>query len=309
VNAQSDLVYLLTDYDDISREDFPIIVDDLDLLTNNYFTIGFTYSRRINQNFTVGISPRINSNLIGIKTTQISYRIDYNDPNNGNSDTYDATFNGEAVIGLPVEINENAINGDELDLDQDLFPENWENDIKFSDLFKNIRLGFDLGATYTYNKWFFSASLLNIGASGWNTNGYKLRGNDESVKIEEGEKIKVGIPAKFYLGAKRQFSPNWNYGIILNNTFYNTGLNSSATISLNGLIGKALSTSVSYTAGYKYDNLGAGIRLRFFPGTDLFVATDNIIQLLNYRNAYCFSAAVGLNISVGMHGKRPLQEL
>jgi hypothetical protein len=303
VKAESDLVYLLSNYDDLPAENFPIIVDDLNLTTNNYFTIGFSYSRKINQNLTLGISPRINSNIVGIKTNQISYRVDRNDPNNTETDLYDESFTGEALIGLPVEINENAISGDELDLNEGIFPENWENNLKPSNLFNNIRLGLDLGATYSLNDWFFSASILNIGASGWKTNGYLLRGNDESIKIKENEKIKIGIPVKMYLGAKRQFSQNWNYGVILNNTFYNTGLNSSATISLNGYISKMLSTSISYTAGYKFDNLGAALRLRFLPGTDLFVATDNLIQLMNYRNAYCFSAALGLNIAVGKPDK------
>lgn len=61
-----------------------------------------------------------------------------------------------------------------------------------------------------------------------------------------------------------------------------------------------LSTSFSYTAGYKFDNIGLGFRLRFFPGMDLFFVTDNVIQVLSYKKAYRMSGAVGINFAVGI---------
>ena len=101
----------------------------------------------------------------------------------------------------------------------------------------------------------------------------------------------------------RQFSPKWNYALLFNNNFYNSGSVATATASLNGYIGSALSTSISYTAGYKYDNLGIGLRFRFLPGTDLYFVTDNIIQAFNYKNAYRLTAAAGINIAIGVKEK------
>lgn len=112
--------------------------------------------------------------------------------------------------------------------------------------------------------------------------------------------ISIDIPAKIYLGAMRQFSQKWNYGLVLNNNFYSTGPFSTATVSLNGHVGRMLSTSFSYTTGYKFDNLGIGLRLRFFPGMDLYVVTDNVIQAIDFKNAYRLSAAFGINISFGV---------
>jgi hypothetical protein len=102
----------------------------------------------------------------------------------------------------------------------------------------------------------------------------------------------------------RQFTPKWNYALLFNNNFFNTGSVATATASLNGYIGGALSASISYTAGYKYDNLGIGFRLRFLPGTDLYFVTDNIIQAFNYKNAYRLTAAAGINISIGVKEKQ-----
>jgi hypothetical protein len=158
----------------------------------------------------------------------------------------------------------------------------------------------DLGAVYQLDKWTFSASLLNLGSSSFQNNAYTLTGNNDKVLVTEENKIKIGIPVKFYAGVMRQFSPKWNYALLFNNNFYSTGSVASATASLNGYIGSALSASVSYTAGYKYDNLGLGLRFRFLPGTDLFFVTDNILQAFNYKNAYRLTAAAGINIAIGI---------
>ena len=301
--AESEIIYLLTDYDDIPVEKFPIQIDEMDLLVNSSINMGATYSRVINENLTVGICPTLNLNNIGLATSDFSYIINRIESENEYTEytyaEYDVTFTGKAVLGMPVEINPDAIDNGELDLNEDLFPEGWEDDVTVGNLLKNSTFSLDLGATYKLNKWMFSASLLNLGTSKWRNNAYELDGNEEALYVTEKSKVKIGLPTKIYLGAVRQFSPKWNYGFVFNNTFYSTGSNATATISLNGHLGSMLSTSISYTAGYKYDNLGLGLRLRFLPGTDLYFVTDNIIQLFNYENAYRVTAAFGINISIG----------
>lgn len=299
VKAASDVAYLLADYDHLSLFDFPLRVNDVSVLSNSYVSIGFTYSRRIDEHLTLGISPHLNLNLLGVRTTAMSYIVDL-DASAYPSREYDQTFQGEALIGLPTEINPDAIDGNELDLDEGVLPDGWADNLGGSDLFKNKSLSIDLGATYDLDKWTLSASILNLGASSWKTNAYLLRGEDETVYVEEKNKVSIGIPAKIYLGAKRQFAPKWNYGFVLNNSFYKEGANASATLSLNGAVGRMLSTSVSYTAGYLFDNFGLGMRLRFFPGMDVYVVTDNIVQAFNYKKSQRVSAAFGINYSFGV---------
>lgn len=311
--AQPEVVYLLPDNEDIPKENFPVVINDLQMTESNFISMGFSYSRVINERLTLGIRPVVNFNTFGLKTSGINYKItrdevfyneEFGDETYQYSEVdYSKSFAGNVTLGMPVPINPDAISGNELDLDEDLFPENWEKEVGFSDLLKNSSLTFDLGATYQLRDWTFSASLLNIGTSKWRSNAYQLEGinnDDEEVTyIEEKDKIKVGIPAKLYLGAKQQFSPKWNYALLLSNTFYSTGSNASATLSLNGHVGSMLSTSISYTAGYKFNNVGLGLRLRFFPGTDLYFVTDNLLQLFNYENTYRATASFGINISIG----------
>jgi len=299
--ASSDIAYIMADLDNLYPEDFPIVVDDISLDANAYLNFGVTYSRIINEHLTLGITPRINFNQAGLKTANLSYKVDYNEQDiNSNEDEYEQTFSGEVFVGLPAEINPEAVDNGELVLDEGLLAENWQDEISFGSVLQNKSFMIDVGATYEIEKWTFSASFLNIGASSFKINGYELNGNNDKILVNEVEKVKIGIPAKLYVGAMRQFSPKWNYALLFNNNFYSTGSVATTTASLNGYVGSALSTSISYTAGYKYDNLGVGLRFRFLPGTDLYLVTDNIIQAFNYKNAYRLTAAAGINISIGV---------
>jgi len=302
--ASSDIAYILADLDNLYDEDFPIVVDDISMDANAYLNFGVTYSRIINEHLTLGITPRINFNQAGIKTSNLYYKVHIDDSGmNADDIEYVETYSGEVFVGLPTEINPNAVENGELVLDEGLLEENWQDDISFGSVLQNKSMMVDIGAIYEVDKWTFSASFLNLGASVFQSNGYQLSGNGDKVLVTDADKVKIGIPAKFYLGAMRQFSPKWNYALLFNNNFYSSGSVATATASLNGYIGNALSTSISYTAGYKYDNLGIGLRFRFLPGTDLYFVTDNIIQAFNYKNAYRLTAAAGINISIGIKDK------
>ncbi len=297
--AASDIAYIVADLDNLYPEDFPIIVDDIYLKGNAYMNFGVTYSRIINEHLTLGITPRISFNQAGLNTSGLYYKVDYTEPEPGVTE-YKQTFVGEMQVGLPTPINPDAVDNGEFVPDAGLLPENWQEDITLNRILKDKSMMVDIGATYQLDKWNFSASLLNLGSTVFSTDAYLLNGDNEKVLVKSTDKIKIGIPVKLYVGAMRQFSPKWNYALLFNNNFYNTGSVASATASLNGYIGNLLSASVSYTAGYKYDNLGIGLRLRFLPETDLYFVTDNIIQAFNYKNAYRLTAAVGINIAIGV---------
>ncbi|GEM_PF-1482541 len=299
--ASSEIAYILADLDHLSPEDFPIVVDDFSADGIGYFNFGVTYSRKINEQLTLGITPRINFNLAGLDTKNLYFRVDYNDPEiDPNRDEYEETYSGKVYLGLPTEINPDAVEDGELVGDENILPENWEEEITLKRILKDKSFMVDLGATYQHDKWTFSASLLNMGTSVFKTNPYLLDGDEDKVLVKNENKIKIGIPVKLLIGAKRQFNRDWNYAILMRNDFYSMGSIPSATFSLNGYVGSALSTSVSYTAGYKFTNLGVGLRLRFLPGTDLFFVTDNIIQAFSYRNAHRITASAGINISIGI---------
>lgn len=298
LKASSGVVYL-ADLDALATDAFPVSVDHLNFTFNSYISLGFTYSRVINEHLTLGISPRLNLNQMGIKSDKLNYVVSRQGVEYGQSE-YEYIYDGELFLGLPTHINPYAVNGDEFNTSEGLLPESWSSDLSVSNLFQNKSLSVDIGAVYSFREFAFSASILNIGASTWKTNGYHLNGNNESLLTINPEKIIIGIPPQAFLGGRHQFSKKWNYGLIFQNTFYKEFYDASATLSLNGDVGSMLSTSVSYTAGYKFDNVGLGLRLRFFPGMDIYMVTDNVIQLVAYKNAYRATAAIGINYAFGV---------
>ena len=306
--ASSEIAYILADLDDLNPDDFPIVVDDFSADALTYFNFGVTYSRKINENLSLGITPRINFNLGGLDTKNLYFRVDYYDQDlHPDKDEYEEIYSGQDGLGLPVPMNPDAVENGELVGDVNILPEDWINEISFGRVFRDKSFMIDIGANYKIDKWNFSASLLNVGASTFKSDAYILNGEEDKVLVDKINKVKITTPPKLYIGASRQFSPKWNYALLLNNNFYSTGVKSAATISLNGFVGNALSASVSYTAGYKFNNLGLGARLRFIPGTDLFFVTDNIIQAFTFRNAHRITASAGINISIGIQNKGLLE--
>lgn len=298
IDAESKIAYLLADYDNITDDKFPIVIDGIDMKMNSYSKMGFSYAREINEHLTLGISPSIHFNNIGLQTENLSYKITMEKDQNGVNE-YNSTISGSVNLGLPVEINQGAVSGDEIDLTEGILPDGWSNDLRAGDLFRNATLSLDLGATYQLEKWMFSASLLNLGTSKWKQFGYKLTGSNDVVKVKDAI-VKYSIPVSLYLGASKQFAPKWNYAVLVNSNFYQGGARMAGTVSLNGVVGSALSTSISYTAGYDFNNLGIGFRLRFLPGTDLYFVTDNIIQAFSYKRAQRLTASIGINIAIGV---------
>ncbi len=203
IKADPEIVYLLTEYDNISLESFPLEVNDISIQTNNYFSLGFTYAREIIDGLTVGIHPKVNMNAFGLKSDNVSYIADVNW--NGVDYDYDVRIEGDIYAGLPVAINEEAVGTTDIDY-ENLFDDDWDDNISMSDIWKNKTVSFDLGASYEYNKWSFSASILNLGSSKWKGNTYKLSGSNDVMQITKLDKLDYSIPTKTWLSARYKFS-------------------------------------------------------------------------------------------------------
>ncbi len=296
LKAPSNFVYLLDDYEKIADR-MPLNIEGANVVFNSFSQVAITYSRVFGEKFTIGISPKLIGALGGIRSDKLSLEVSQT----GQYD-FETEYSGEAQIGLPVPINPRAIDGNgELDEDEDILPENWKEDIKVSSLFQNAGFAFDFGVNYELSKKFsVSASLLDIGSSKWKENGYVSSLENETYKISKNQSVKIKIPSKIYLGVNYKLSPKWNTGLLVKNVMFENDNKASATLSLNGYMGRKLSTSVSYTNAYSYHNLGLGIRLRILPGSDLFVVTDNLNQLINYEKAQLASVAFGINLAFGI---------
>ncbi len=319
MSLPSKMLYLLDDLDDV-RDRLPIQINNLTMTANTFSEMAFTYSRTFGERLTLGISPKLIGALGGIKTENFRMGAD-----EIRTDVFEGNMGGRIEIGLPVEINPQAINSDgKLNPDKPLLRGNWEKSYGSGDFFKNISLAFDLGANYNLNdKWSFSASIIDLGRTRWNENGYLFSLKDTTYVIDEEESgfpdlnsaytvtqnhsTTIKIPARFYLGVNYKLSTNWNAGLLMNQVFRDKGGKTAATLSLNGYIGRMLSASLSYTAASKVNDLGMGLRLRILPGMDLYAITDNLISSLNYRNINHANIAAGLNFSFGVKNRGHIQ--
>jgi len=299
LKAPSNFVYLLDDYEKI-KDRLPLSIEGASLVFNSFSQVAITYSRVFGEKLTIGISPKLIGALGGIKSDKLSLKL-----SQAGQDDFEIEYSGEAQIGLPVPINPQAIdeNG-ELNLDEDILPENWADDLNLKSLFQNTGFAFDLGVNYELNKKIsLSASLLDIGSSRWSGNGYASSLDNETYKIKKNQSVKIKIPSKIYLGVNYKLSPKWNTGLLVSDAMYSNGNRISTVLSLNGYVFRLLSTSISYVNSYGKNNLGLGIRLRLFPGMDLFAVTDNLTQLMNYKKAHNAYIAFGFNIAYGIKQK------
>jgi hypothetical protein len=300
VTAPSEIVYLLDDYDKI-RNRMPIHVNGINFQLNSFSQISFTLAKTFNEKLTVGITPKLIGAVGGISSEKLTLDVEEIEPNE-----YDANYEGKMWVGLPIPINPLAIkpNG-ELDPDQPILDDDWSEQVSIGQLFQNPGLAVDLGVNYQLNPiWSFSASFLDIGKSVWKKNAYQLTYSTDNSWAEEVPKLSVKIPSKLFVGANYALSPNWNAGALFKSVFYESGSYHSGTISLNGYLGSMLSTSISYSAGKSFDNLGFGLRLRFLPGTDFYLVTDNILHAINYKDIQYSAIAAGINLSFGVRAKK-----
>ena len=299
LKAPSNFVYLLDDYEKI-EDRLPLSIEGANLVFNSFSQVAITYSRAIGEKLTIGISPKLIGALGGIKSDKLSLKVSQT----GQED-FEIEYSGEAQIGLPVPINPRAIdeNG-ELNPDEGILPENWMENIKISSMFQNVGFAFDLGVNYELNKKIsLSASLLDIGSSRWSGNGYASSLDNDTYKIKKNQTVKIKIPSKIYLGVNYRLSQKWNTGLLVSDAMYSNGNRIATVISLNGYIFRLLSTSISYVNSYGKSNVGLGIRLRTFPGMDLFAVTDNLTQIMDYKKAHNVSIAFGFNIAYGIKQK------
>lgn len=292
--APSDVVYLTQDFQKIA-ERMPLTITGINIRMNTFSQVSVTYARMIGENLTIGISPKLIGALGGINSEKLTVKVEQT-----GFDEFDQQFDGKVAVGLPVPINPEAVTGNGvLDTNVDILGNNWQKSLSAGTMFQNVSLGLDLGANYQLDQnWSFSASILDIGRSAWKKYGYDISYDGNTATEKELSKLKMKIPAKVFLGADYQLTPKWNAGFLFRDVMYSSGSYQSATLSMNGYIGRMLSTSVSYTAGHSFNNLGLGFRLRFLPGADLYAVTDNILQAFNYKKIQYTSVAFGINVAV-----------
>lgn len=302
VSAPREVLYFLDDYENF-EDKMPLTINGINVSMNAFTQLAFTLSKMYMDKLTIGISPKLTGALAAFRSSDGHMKAIRE-----GAGEYETQISASSDVGLPLPINPAAVdqNG-ELDEDESLLEDEWEKNFSSGDLFKNAGFSLDLGLHFKLNdEWSFSGSVLDLGKSKWKNNDYLFSFTDSVIKVSPDNHFAMKIPSKIYLAASYNLSEKWNTGVVLRSVFFESENHTSATLSLNGHVGRMLSTSVSYTAAHKFDNIGLGLRLRFLPGADLFFVTDNILHAFNYKSAQHASLSVGMNLAFGIREKLAL---
>ncbi len=304
----------------------------LGLDASYYHEIALGVSKQVNNKWTVGIKGKI---LFGIANLHMK-----------DSDMSVFTSSAGDQIVLKSEHHLRAsmpIN--QIGIDSDGFVDdiNIDGDDYDADFFANTgNKGFavDLGMTYQMDeKTRLYASVLDIGAINWKTDGHEFSqngsftwtgadwsqsGNSNDPNYEEIEDVfedlsdsiadqfrvsnltgsySVGLPTKIYLGGTHQLNKKVNVGALSRTEIFNGKVQSSLTFSANARFFKNLSTSLSYSVvNNSYNNIGFGLSTKLGP-TQFYVVSDNVMAAIKPNSAHLANIRFGINFLFGCKDK------
>ncbi len=174
-----------------------ISATDMAIDLNAYTEVGLGVSKEIIPGLTIGGKIKLLKGISNFSTN--NFMLDWH-VSTEDSATYDYTFNSSFnyQTSSPIKItpeydDNNNLNG--LDID-DSFQDGFEDD-PFNTTRNIIRhntgLGFDFGVIYEYDKFEFSASVLDLGFISWKNNPF-------SVETENSEFVFSGVDVGKYIG-------------------------------------------------------------------------------------------------------------
>jgi hypothetical protein len=301
----------------------------LGLNANAYHEIALGVSKKINSKWTVGVKGKI---LFGIANIHMEEsEMSVSTSVSGDQGILNSKHRLRA--SLPI---------DEIGYDEDGFVD----DVNFEEFNEEFFLntdnkGFaiDLGATYKMDeKITLYASVLDIGAINWKSNGYEFTqegeftwngadwsqsGNSNDPNYREIEDVfedltdsitnefrirdkigsySIGLPTKIYVGGTYQVHNKVNLGALSRTEIFNGKVQSSLTLSANARFFRNLSTSLSYTAvNNSYNNIGFGLTAKLGP-LQFYTVTDNVMAAIKPNSMQTANIRFGFNLLFGCKG-------
>jgi hypothetical protein len=281
---------------------------------NAYMEYGVAYNRSISKRLTVGARLKFLSGIANIHTTRSEMRLWTNPV------TYDINLSGGYGIN-----SSNAF----------YFSDSSNQDKRTSALiqspfsFKNIGLGLDLGVTYKLTeKIELNASIVDLGYITWKNNvknysskeiDYTFKGFDinsvlfDSVNVAKGlqdtlkqvfqnqtnsNTYKTSLYTRFYLAVRYELNKIVSANVIVCNQLLESHNRISLAIGANVKLKNWVAMNVNYAAfGGSFGNIGLGFALKGGP-LQIYLASDNIINVFNMSNSKNMHYAFGINIAL-----------
>lgn len=265
--------------------------------TKSYIEYGIGISRKILDNLTIGIRPKLYQGIYAIQSDfeDVSLYTSYEE--------WRVTAKGDINVALPlVDLPEN--DEGEFDINDSTNSDYFSDELEriFSDpsslissSFANKGFGIDIGIVYTlFQKAELSASIVDLGYINWqeHTRSFSIDGqftqgpvdidgisdNDSlfdgildsissQMQIEQSTpSFRTSTEPSLYLGGRYYISENFDAGLLFHAKFYEDYTRKDLTLSTNFRPSNMLNISFSYSLlDGKYLNFGFGTSLRFGP--------------------------------------------
>lgn len=273
-----------------------------------YHQLALGYSYDINEALTVAIRPKVLFGMANISTDKSDLTL------LTRAKTYDMVLHGgyAANVAYIDDVN------------------NWA---------KNLGFGVDLGATYKWKDFLFSASVLDIGRIKWKDNarhysfkadkgevvfsGFDMNlllseSDDLDKKIEDtlrsyGELIdttqsySTWLYPKITLGATYDLKGN-HFSLLWRGDFANSYLYNNISLAYSRQLTRFFDVAVTYSIkDQSYDNLGVGLAINLLK-FQIYMASDNLLTAFQPLSATGVNFHFGINIHLGKYNDTKASE-
>lgn len=268
----------------------------LSMSMNTFTEIALSYRRQINDKVAVAIRPKV---LSGTGYMEVIGN-DLSIVQTGSGKRMVADITGKIAGAMKLTINDNKFDS-----------------IKFDDqsFGKNIGFGVDLGATYKLDKLDLTIGVNDLGYIRWKENAQELTGNgylevadnenfDDAMRSDlimtaEDKTFKTNLNAIPYASARYQLTKAVSGGALLFANKIGDKYKPFLTLGANLTPTRFLEAAVTYTLrDQSYTNLGAAVSIRL-GGLQIYLATDNLLSVINPEKANYFNVRTGLNFVFG----------
>jgi outer membrane protein OmpA-like peptidoglycan-associated protein len=288
----------------------------LGLQYSHYREYGLNYVVKINQKLNVGIKFKYLYGMENIQTERAGLTL-YTEPS-------DYALRAQS----DVLINKSGAITDLVD-----------SNIKFGEYafgLKNSGKAIDLGGQYKItDKISVNASLIDFGGIKWRSNvqnfksanpeaSYTYRGlyigdiiNDTTTINQAFNTVLDSAYATFridttfntyrtklnkqvYLGGTYHLTERFQTNLVLHGLFIDGKMRSGISASIGGKLGELVHMNLCYSIFNKsYNNLGWGVSINTWGGSQFYVVSDNILGAIFPQNAKSFNLRIGMNLRFG----------
>jgi outer membrane protein OmpA-like peptidoglycan-associated protein len=288
----------------------------LGLQFTHYREYGINYVRKVNNKLNVGVKLKYLYGMENIQTERAGISL-YTDP-------VDYTLKVQSDVLI------NKSGG---------FKDILGNDVKFTEYafgLKNSGRAVDLGAQYKItNKIAVNLSLIDFGSIKWRNNVENYQSQDPSATysysglyigdiINDTTSINQAFNAvldsayssfkidttfnsyrtklnkQVYLGGTYQLSDRFQTNLVLHGLFFDGKMRPGLSASIGGKLGELVHMNLCYSIFNKsFNNLGWGISINTWGGTQFYVVSDNILGAIFPQNAKSLNLRIGMNLRFG----------